>query len=252
MHYFFLEGESLASGEEVALSCRDLNHAYKVLRLRPGDQLVIADGCSLSITGEVTKATSTEVLVKLDRELPGSESSLDITLFQSLTKGDKMDLIIRQAVELGVKRIVPFKSKRSIPQRNQKQDQKKIERWRSKIRSAAAQCRRAFLPDIEPVSTFKEINIRINNNVALIPWEEEKTNSLVNYLKQPSPAGKAVSLVIGPEGGFEKFEVEALQEAGAKAVHLGPRILRAETAAVSAITLVQSAWGDLSGEGANN
>ena len=252
MHYFFLEGESLASGEEVALASRDLNHAYKVLRLRAGDQLVVADGCGLSRTGEVIKATPEEVLVRLGSEMPGSESFLDITLFQSLTKGDKMDLIIRQAVELGVKRIVPFKSRRSIPHRNQKQDRKKVERWCSKVLSAAAQCRRSFLPYVETVSTFNDVISRINYNVALVPWEEEKVISLASYLKQPCPAGKAVFLFIGPEGGFEKFEVEALQEAGAEAVHLGPRVLRAETAATSAITLVQSAWGDFSGEGVNN
>jgi len=251
MHYFFLEGESLVSGAEVNLASRDINHAFKVLRLKSGDNLVIADGLGLAIEGEVIIATPSEILVKLGSKLPGSESPLNITLFQSLAKGDKMDLIIRQAVELGINRIVPFKSERSIPQRNEKQDQKKIERWRSKVRSAAAQCRRAYLPGVEPVSSFNHILPRIENAMAFVPWEKEKKASLTNLLKQSCPTGKAVFLFVGPEGGFEKFEIEALQEAGAKAVHLGPRILRTETAAAAAIALVQSAWGDLAGEGVN-
>ena len=252
MHYFFSEGESLVSGAEVNLASRDINHAYKVLRLKSGDKLVIADGFGLAREGKVVIATPSEVSVRLGMKLPGSESSLNITLFQSLTKGDKMDLIVRQAVELGIKRIVPFKSERSIPQRNEKQDQKKIERWCSKVRSAAAQCRRAYLPTVEPVSPFNHILSRIGNTLTLVPWEKEKTVSLTSLLKQPCPAGKAVFLFIGPEGGFEKLEIEALQEAGAEAVHLGPRVLRAETAAAAAIALIQSAWGDLSGEGVNN
>ncbi len=252
MHYFFLEGKSLVSGEEVSLASRDINHAYKVLRLKSGDKLVVADGFGLAREGEVTAASSSEVFVKLGNKLPCSESPLNITLFQALTKGDKMDLIIRQAVELGVNRIIPFKSKRSIPQRSKRQDEKKAERWYSKVRSAAAQCRRASLPTLEPVSSFDQILPRVGEALTLVPWEKEETVSLTSLLKQSCPAGKTVFIFIGPEGGFEKFEIEALQEAGAIAVHLGPRILRAETAATAAITLVQSAWGDLSGEGVNS
>ncbi len=252
MHYFFLEGKSLAFGEEVALASRDLNYAYKVLRLGSGDKLVVADGFGLAREGEVAIATSSEVLVKLGSKLPSSESPLNITLLQSLTKGDKMDLIVRQAVELGVNRIITFKSERSIPHRNQKQDQKKVERWCSIIRSAAAQCRRALLPTVESVSTFNDATSLVGDALALVPWEKEKSVSLANYLKQPCPFGKAVFLFIGPEGGFENLEIEALQEAGAEAVHLGPRVLRTETAAATTVALVQSAWGDLSGEGVNN
>lgn len=251
MHYFFLEGESLVSGSEINLASRDINHAFKVLRLKSGDKVVVADGFGLAREGQVMIASPSKVLVSLGDKLPGSESPLNITLFQSLTKGDKMDLIIRQAVELGIKRIIPFKSERSIPRRNEKQDQKKIERWSSKVRSAAAQCRRAYLPVVEPVSSFEHILSRIGNDLALVPWEKEKTISLTSLLKQPCPAGKAVFLFVGPEGGFEKFEIEALKEAGADVVHVGPRILRTETAATAVITLVQSAWGDLAGEGVN-
>ncbi len=242
----------MAFGGEVALASRDLSYAYKVLRLRSGDRLVVADGLGLARAGEVINVSPEEVLVKLGSQLPGSESLLDITLFQSLAKGDKMDLIVRQAVELGVNRLVPFKSMRSIPQRNQKQDQKKVERWREIIRSAAAQCRRASLPTVEPVFTFNDALFLVGSALVLVPWEKEKSVSLANYLRQPCPSGKAVFLFIGPEGGFEKFEIEALQEVGAEAVHLGPRVLRTETAAATTIALVQSAWGDLSGEGVNN
>lgn len=252
MHYFYIEGETLSGGEEVALSNRDINHAYRVLRLKAGDEVVVADGLGMARQGTITFSSPQKILVMLGGEQNQAESPLKITLFQSLVKGDKMDLIIRQAVELGVYRIVPFVTGRSIPRYGKQQDEKKLLRWYSKIRSAAAQCRRAFLPTVEPVCTLQSALHRIRDCKALVPWEEEKVLPFSNLLKQPCPQDRAVLVFIGPEGGFEKVEIEALVKAGADKVHLGPRILRSETAAAVVITMVQAAWGDLSGEGECN
>jgi len=252
MHYFFLEGEALTGGLEIALAGKDLNHAKRVLRLKAGDEIAVADGLGQAWCGRITFSSSKKVMVYLDRELPAAESPLNITLFQSLVKGDKMDLIVRQAVELGVSRLVPVVTGRSIPQRAGQQDEKRVLRWRSIIRSAAAQCRRAFLTQIEPVSELKSVLPRFGSCMTLVPWESERTVPLRQLLKQPCPNDRAVFLLIGPEGGFDRAEIEALINSGAVTVHLGPRILRSETAATAVITMVQGIWGDLSGEGKCN
>lgn len=249
MHYFFIEGETLSVGLEAALAGEDLNHAYRVLRLKAGDNVAIADGLGRAWNGQIVFSSPEKVIACLNRELPAAESFLKITLFQSLVKGDKMDLIVRQAVELGVCRIVPILTGRSIPQRGGQQDEKRVLRWRSIIRSAAAQCRRAYLTKIETTSKLDSVLPRFESCKTLVPWEGEKIFPMSRILKQTCPEDRAVFLFIGPEGGFDRHEIEALVKAGAISVHLGPRILRSETAAAAAITMVQAAWGDLTGEG---
>ncbi len=252
MYYFFTEGEALNSGDEITLFDRDLNHAYRVLRLKTGDEIVVSDGLGIARQARIVLSSPQEVRVLLGEVQPPAESPLKITLFQSLVKGDKMDLIIRQAVELGVYRIVPLLTERSIPHHGRQQDEKKLLRWSSKVRAAAAQCRRAYLPEIEPVCTLQSVLPRIENHKVLVPWEEEKEITISDFLSQPCSNDRAVFLFIGPEGGFDSNEIEALVKAGAEKVHLGPRILRSETAAVAVITMVQAAWGDLYGEGVCN
>jgi 16S rRNA (uracil1498-N3)-methyltransferase len=249
MHYFFLTGQDIKSEAEVFLSPEDINHAYRVLRLKTGDRVAVSDGLGRAWKARVTGADPKAVAVRIAEPLDPAESSLRINLYQSLVKGDKMDLIVRQAVELGVYSILPVISSRSIPQREKQQDQKRLLRWRSKVRSAAAQCRRAYLPRVGDVRKLLSVLPGIEGSISLVPWEGERTAPLDKVLSQPCPADRAVNLFIGPEGGFEQGEIEALIEAGAETVHLGPRILRSETAASVVIALIQAAWGDLSGKG---
>lgn len=249
MHYFFLEGQALTGDALIALSEEDINHAYRVLRLKAGDEIAIADGLGQVRRGRVAQSSPREVLVSLHDQLTSPESPLKITLFQSLVKGDKMDLIIRQAVELGVHRIVPVITARSIPQREKEKDLKRLQRWRNIVRSASAQCRRAFLAQVEPVLEFGSALSCLEGFRTLVPWEEEKAAPLSEILKQPCPSDRVILFFIGPEGGFTSAEIEALRKAGAITVNLGPRIMRSETAAAAVAVMVQAAWGDLSGEG---
>lgn len=249
MHYFFVEGQALTGIAEVALADEDINHANRVLRLKAGDEVGIADGQGLVRLGRIEKSSPREVIVSLHDRLVPAESTLRLTLFQSMVKGDKMDLIVRQAVEAGVHRIVPVITARSIPQREEKQDQKRLLRWQSKVRSASAQCRRAFLARVEPVCEFWSVLPRLEGFKTLVPWEEEKAIPLSDLLRQPCPSDRVVFFFIGPEGGFNNNEIEALHNAGAETVSLGPRILRSETAAVAAAVMIQAGWGDLSGKG---
>jgi 16S rRNA (uracil1498-N3)-methyltransferase len=246
MHLFFREGYPLRKGESVALAEEDLNHAGRVLRLKPGEEVLVADGLGLAFRGRVASVKVQQILVDLEVEEPSSESPLNLVLCPSLLKGEKMDLVIRQAIELGVNRIAPLITARSIPRPGKGQDDKRLKRWRTIARSSAAQCHRAFLPPVDPVRTISALIAEADQDIIIVPWEEEESTPLANLkLKEPCPAGKALFLLIGPEGGFAAQEIEELKQHGAIAVNLGPRILRSDTAAAAALTLVQAAWGDL-------
>ncbi len=250
MPYFYVDKNLPAAGEEVGLEGYDSRHAYRVLRLKPGDETAISNGRGEVKKGLVTVSEPGNVRVRLQQDLPPAESSLEITLVQSLAKGEKMEQVLRQVVELGVKKIVPLATARSVPRWDKRKEKKKIERWQSIIRSAAGQCRRAFIPNLEPLHDLESVLSLATEAKILVPFEDEANTSLVEVLKQPPPAVKAVLLFIGPEGGFNNKEIETIVRAGGVPVHLGPRILRVETAAVTAVSMVQAAWGDFSTKGA--
>jgi 16S rRNA (uracil1498-N3)-methyltransferase len=249
MHYFFVHNESLTPGSEVALLPEDHNHAYRVLRLKTGEAVTLADGKGLSALGKVSVSSQAEVKVRLERELPPVKPAIEITLLQALTKGDKLDLIFRQAVELGVSRLTAVETDRTIPQLDSKKAEKRLQRWKAIVRAASAQCRRPYLPLVEPQVNLLDYLDQAGDIPIIVPWEAENSLPLAKYLRQPSPSGRAVFVLIGPEGGFTTGEIDALEQRGAVTVSLGPRILRSETAAVTTIALVQSAWGDLALQG---
>lgn len=251
MHYFYLEGKRLTGGEEVELSSRDTVHAHRVLRLRAKEIVAVSDGAGQARKGLVVHSRPDRVRILLKELLPPAESPLEIVLLQAMTRGEKMDLVIRQAVELGVSRVVPVFTERSIPRWNSLKVEKKIGRWKDIIRSAAAQCRRARLPLLEHVSELNTALLEVKKARAFIAWEKEMKRSLARVLQQPRPTGKVVFFFVGPEGGFGDAEIEAAEEAGFEPVHLGQRVLRVETAATAGLAMIQSAWGDISYEREN-
>ncbi len=249
MHLFFREGCALQAGSAVALAADDLKHAGRVLRLKPGDTVMIADGRGLAFLSLVIKVEAYEILVKLETALPSTESPLTLVLCPALLKGEKMDSVIRQATELGVTRIAPVITARSIPQPGCRPDDNRLKRWRTIVRSSAAQCKRAFLPAVDQVRTLPQLIQAAGQNTLIVPWEEDQATPLAAFKPQElSYEGKALFLMIGPEGGFAPQEIEELKLGGALPVNLGPRILRSDTAAAAAITLVQAIWGDLAGK----
>jgi len=144
MHYFFLENELLDSGLVVSLKNEDINHAYRVLRLKKNEAVAVSDGHGNVHKGIVVTTSPTEIMIELGENLSPAESPLMITLAQGLVKGDKFDLIIRQAVELGVTRIQPLFTERSIPHRSKQQEAKRIQRWRAIARSVSILSPRSF------------------------------------------------------------------------------------------------------------
>jgi len=246
MHLFFKESALLEINCEIALDPEDVNHAYRVLRLGKGSAVTVADGKGASYGGVINSISSQEVLVRLLEPAQINKPSLRITLLQSLLKGEKMDLVIRQAVELGVTRIIPVLTERSIPQYTDSREVNRGLRWQKIARSAAAQCRRADLALIEPLCRLEKTFDLLREQPSFVLWELEKKRSLYDLLRHQRPEGDAVLLLLGPEGGFSCAEIEILAAAGAASAHLGPRILRAETAALASIAMLQSVWGDLS------
>ena len=250
MHYVFIEGASLDGGQTVGLLPEDVNHVYRVLRLPVGSPLAIGDGQGRVYRGKIVAAGPKAVQVYLEEPAVPAESPLNITLLQSLAKGEKMDLIVRQAVELGVSRVMPVVTGRSIPRWDQSKEKRRLVRWQSIARAAASQCRRGRIPVVEPVVNFSELLDRLpprGGGVTVVPWEGEKSFGTGKLSRQNCPAEGHVFLFIGPEGGFEESEIKALSASGAVTVHLGPRILRTETAAAVSLALVQAVWGDLGG-----
>lgn len=245
MHYFFLENRTLDTGLAVSLKNEDISHAHRVLRLKKNEEVAISDGFGNVHKGNVIISSPKEVTIELGEKLSPAESPLKITIAQGLVKGDKFDLIVRQAVELGVARIQPLLTERSVPHRNRQQEERRVQRWRSIARSAAAQCRRAFIPVVEDLLSLEKYLQQSEAETIITPWEGEKAVLLSSLLKQSSPESGTVTIIIGPEGGLAEREIELLNITGAITVHLGPRILRSETAASTVIALVQSAWGDL-------
>jgi 16S rRNA (uracil1498-N3)-methyltransferase len=162
-----------------------------------------------------------------------------------LTKGDKFDFVVEKATELGVQTIVPFTSTYAVPKLDARKIASRTERWRKIALSAAKQCGRTVVPEVLPLCTFPELLIRPSHEgVKLFFWEKEGEQSLDEVYEKHRDA-KAVTLAIGPEGGFSSAEAELARAQGFDSVQLGHRILRAETAAVTALSLVQFLWGDL-------
>ncbi len=176
---------------------------------------------------------------------PRRESALPITLAVGLTKGEKIDFVVEKATELGVQTIVPFTSEYAVPKLDAEKIAKRTERWQKIAVSAAKQCGRTRVPEILPLCDYHRLVSQPWPDILkLIFWEKETDQSLQQVYERHREA-KAVLLAVGPEGGFTMEEAAAARSQSFEPVHIGRRILRAETAALAALALVQYLWGDL-------
>ncbi len=250
---FFLTDKKLKTGETEYLTPDDSYHAFKVLRLQKGASVEISDGKGSCYSAEVTDSDKNAVIVLLKQPIDEKpEPPFNITLMQGLLKGRKMDMVVRQAVELGVTRIIPLITHRSVPLLKDKDSGgEKSGRWHKIARAAAAQCRRGIIPQVETPVFLEESVLQhdLKNNCFLTFWEEKKDKMIpVANIKKTMHNKSGIAVFVGPEGGFEAEEIELLKKSGAYVAGLGPRVLRAETAAVAAVTLVQAGLGDLQGD----
>lgn len=232
----FFASETDRQGNCYIISGSDCNHIKNVLRMKYGDTfLVSCEGksslCTLqSFEGDCVVAEITE------EDYQNTELPIKIYLFQGLPKGDKMELIIQKAVELGVHEIIPTEMNRCVVKFDDKKKKSKVARWRAISESAAKQSKRNSVPEISEVLSYgKALEKARELDVLLIPYENERgmeeTKETLSLIKE----GSSVGIIIGSEGGFEEKEVEEAVSIGGKAVSLGKRILRTETAAITAV-----------------
>jgi 16S rRNA (uracil1498-N3)-methyltransferase len=245
MARFFVPGKNLRDNIAV-IDGPELVHLRRVLRLAPGDQVTIFDDSGWEHEAVIRSLNVEHGEMEIIRSYEaGRESPLQVTLCIALTKGEKMDFIVEKATELGVQTIIPFASSYSVPQLDATKIMKRTERWQKIALSATKQCGRTRVPEVRSLSDYgKLVSEPWPQTLKLIFWEKEELRSLHQVHAKHGDA-RAVLLVIGPEGGFTVEEAQLAQRQGFKPVEIGRRILRAETAAVTAVTLVQFLWGDL-------
>ena len=230
------------SGDTAVLTGQEAHHVARVLRMRVGDDLLLCDGSGTDYGCRIILLTDGEVQAQVLYRTPTeSEPTVQVTLYQGLPKSEKMDLIVQKCVEIGITRSVPVGMARSIVKLNAAEGAKKQARWQKIAASAAEQSGRGIVPEVaEPIS-FKQMLAAVaeENTVTFYEGGGVPLADLVNE------STAAVSLVIGPEGGFEESEIEALREKGAHIATLGKRILRCETAPLVALSVVMQLTGNM-------
>jgi 16S rRNA (uracil1498-N3)-methyltransferase len=229
--------------EGISLQSREVRYILAVLRLGPGDEVTVFDGEGREYRTALFDDYEGGVYLSIQEELnPERESPVRITLGQGLLKGEKMKFVIQKATELGVDRIIPLVSSRSIPLVEGERETLRIERWRRITQEAAKQCGRTVVPDVTQIHELGDF-LSQGEGTRMILWEGEST-PLREVIEKIDPK-RGITLLIGPEGGFSEEEVSTAQGSGFLVAGLGQRILRAETASLSVLSILQHRFGDL-------
>ena len=239
MPRFFIDPSQVRE-DRIVIQGNDVNHIRNVLRMRPGDELSLSDGQGTDYFCRILSMEREAVCLSIENSWKSYvELPVKLYLFQGLPKGDKMELIIQKAVELGVYEIIPVRTNRVIVKLDEKKEVKKIARWQQIAEGGAKQSGRGLIPTVKPVMDFSEALAYAKSlEGVLIPYEKaegiEKTREIIAGLK----GQKSVGIFIGPEGGFDETEVKMAMEAGALPVTLGKRILRTETAGLAMLSIL--------------
>lgn len=239
MYHFFVKQEQIGP-DVITVTGPDVNHIKNVLRMRPGEKVLISNGVDRDYLCEIASVTGEAVTASiLSEEKEGTELPVKIWLFQGLPKGDKMELIIQKAVELGVYRVVPVETRRTVVKLDSKKEEARVRRWNAVSESAAKQSKRIVIPEVSGVMTFKEaLAFTEGFDKKMIPFEHaEGMKETKEFIAGVEP-GMNVAVFIGPEGGFEDEEIALAETYGVKPVTLGRRILRTETAGMAILAVL--------------
>ncbi len=244
MPRIFLQS-SLISNTKIKVPGEKSHYLISVLRCRKGDELIVFNGEGDCFKTRIAKADKREVIAEVIEKFPcDMESFLNIILVQGLLKGEKMDIIIQKTTELGVNRILPV-----ISSRSQVKETKRILRWRKIAEEAARQCGRNMVPIIQEPMRFDDFfqnSSEKKNGLIFYEEGERRLAETVELIKKKWEEGcEELYLAIGPEGGFTKEEIALAENKGLLVTRFGRRILRAETAAISAVALMQFIFGDI-------
>lgn len=244
-------------GRTVVVEGDDAFHLARVMRMRPGDRVVVCDGEGREATAVLTKVESARAEAEMEEELRLSkgEPAWTVVVAQSLPKGDKMELIIQKGTEIGAAAFVPFRSERAIVQYDGKQEAKRLERWRKIAKEAAEQAHRGRLPEVAGIASWRELLQSFSDyDDVYFCYERQggepaaglRTRVRETRSRVPDRTPRLL-VVVGPEGGFTEREAAEAEAAGARPVGLGARILRTETAALAALACLMYESGEMGG-----
>ena len=236
MHNFFINSEQFKENKAI-ITGNDFNHIKNVLRMKIKDKLYVCDKQNgESFLAEIEDITNDSIICSTISKNDSTESKIKVTLFQGIPKSDKMETIIQKSVELGVYEIIPVEMKYCIAK---VKDENKILRWNKISEAAAKQSKRNIIPEVKNVVKISDICSKIKNyDISIVAFENEKEYSIKDILRNNKEKINSIAIIIGPEGGFSKEEVLALEENGARAVSLGKRILRTETAPITLLSMI--------------
>lgn len=234
--------DALEVGKLLKLDREASNHLSRVLRLKAGNPVILFNGDGVDYHGVIEVIERNQVSVHLkDRNTVNVESPLHIHLYQGVSRGDKMDLTLQKGVELGIKEFTPLLTERCGVKLDPKRWEKKVQHWEKVIQSACEQCGRSTLPKLNPVVDLSSALEQTDSSHHFFLHPDAK-HSFSAY-SDAEPTG-SIALWVGPEGGFSDKEIEQALNNNITAVQLGPRVLRTETAALAAVSVMNSLWGD--------
>jgi 16S rRNA (uracil1498-N3)-methyltransferase len=233
-----LDLASVAPGATVELSGDEARHAVTVSRVRTGERIAIGDGRGIRVLGVVTATGPRELTLEADEVVVEEPPAIRITLVQALAKGDRDELAVQAATELGVDAIVPWAAARSVSRWEGPKAEKGRQRWATIVREAVKQSIRSWLPPVAPVTATGALPAAVEGCRMLL-LEPTATATLTEL----RPDGRDLALVVGPEGGIAPSELEALVAAGAEPVRLGASVLRTSTAGPAAIAVLNATLG---------
>jgi len=246
MRRFFIEQSKITS-TKIFITGSDAAHIKKVLRMKSGDRIGLFDGRGFEYKARIENLLAGGIEVSITKRfLSASESPVQIIVAQALLKDKKMDILARQLTEIGAAGLIAFTSIRSVPRPDKKRLSARRKRWEKIAIEALKQCGRGYVTEIGETITFNDI-IKIDNecDLKIVFWENE-SKPISDAVQQVHVRHyRKILAVLGPEGGFTEKEIEDARACGFVTASLGPRILRAETAAVAACTILQYLFGDM-------
>lgn len=232
--------------DTIKITGSDAHHLMHVMRAKAGQLVTVVDDNGQVAAMEMVAFSDSAVTLQLKEHLAAdTESPLKIMLAQCLLKADKMDMVVQKAVELGAVGVIPISSQNCVARYDAKKGAARKDRWQKIADEAAKQCGRTALLKVRPIVTLRQFiaDMQATDSSLVFFYENENEQSAKEYLR--SLKAKQIVLLVGPEGGFSLDEAKLIEKAGGKSVTLGPRILRAETAALTAIAVTQYENGDL-------
>ncbi|MCF6092861.1 16S rRNA (uracil(1498)-N(3))-methyltransferase [Microaerobacter geothermalis] len=238
MQRYFVKPEHF-KGNHVNIDGEDAHHIIRVMRFQPGESLIICDGVGNCFQAQIVHIHKEQVECRLVHPIKqSSELPVEVTIAQSLPKGDKMEFVVQKGTELGAHSFIPFISERSIVRLEGKKEDKRLGRWFKIAKEAAEQSHRFKIPYIYPVCNWKELLVRGKEyDSVFLAYERSNQISLYERFQKIS-VGSKVLIIIGPEGGFTESEVSQAEKEGCHTISLGPRILRTETAGLYVMSAI--------------